>query len=81
MPSMSCRLDHVGGRPGPFGSGNNGVVLALLAERASGLPYHDLVRARVYEPAGMRDIECLRSDELPVIRPSRPWAADGPGVP
>jgi CubicO group peptidase (beta-lactamase class C family) len=41
------------------------VVLALIAERASGVPYHDLVRTRVCEPAGMRDTEFLRSDELP----------------
>ncbi len=41
------------------------VVLALIAERASGVSYHDLVRARVCEPAGMRDTAFLRSDELP----------------
>jgi CubicO group peptidase (beta-lactamase class C family) len=41
------------------------VVLALIAERASGVPYHELVRRRVTEPAGMRDTEFLRSDELP----------------
>lgn len=41
------------------------VVLALIAERASGVPYHDLVRDRVCAPAGMRDTEFLRSDELP----------------
>jgi CubicO group peptidase (beta-lactamase class C family) len=41
------------------------VVLALIAERASGVPYHDLVRKRVCEPAGMSDTEFLRSDELP----------------
>ena len=41
------------------------VVLALIAERAAGVPYHDLVRTRVCEPAGMRDTEFLRSDELP----------------
>lgn len=41
------------------------VVLALIAERASGVPYHDLVRTLVCEPAGMRDTEFLRSDELP----------------
>ena len=41
------------------------VVLALIAERASGVPYHDLVRTRVCEPAGMPDTEFLRSDELP----------------
>jgi CubicO group peptidase (beta-lactamase class C family) len=41
------------------------VVLALIAERVSGVPFHDLVRARVCVPAGMRDTEFLRSDELP----------------
>jgi CubicO group peptidase (beta-lactamase class C family) len=41
------------------------VVLALMAERASGVPFHDLVVRRVCEPAGMRDTAFLRSDELP----------------
>ena len=41
------------------------VVLALIAERVSGVPYPDLVREQVCEPAGMRDTEFLRSDELP----------------
>lgn len=41
------------------------VVLALIAERASGTPYHDLIDERVCLPAGMRDTEFLRSDELP----------------
>ncbi len=41
------------------------VVLALIAERASGVPFHDLVAARVCEPAGMRQTAYLRSDELP----------------
>jgi CubicO group peptidase (beta-lactamase class C family) len=41
------------------------VVLALIAERVSGVSYHALVQKRVYEPAGMRDTEFLRSDELP----------------
>jgi len=41
------------------------VVLALIAERASGVPFHDLVRRRVCEPAGMGETEFLRSDELP----------------
>ncbi|WP_202868167.1 serine hydrolase domain-containing protein [Kribbella sindirgiensis] len=46
---------------------NNGgyVVLALLAERASGIDFHQLVRTLVCEPAGMVDTEFLRSDELP----------------
>jgi CubicO group peptidase (beta-lactamase class C family) len=46
---------------------NNGgyVLLALLAERATGESFHDLVRTRVCEPAGMVDTAFLRSDELP----------------
>ncbi len=41
------------------------VVLALIAERASGVPFHDLVQQRVCDPAGMVDTAYLRSDELP----------------
>ncbi len=41
------------------------VVLALLAERSAGVPYHDLVHQRVLVPAGMDDTAFLRSDELP----------------
>ena len=41
------------------------VVLALIAERASGVPYHQLIQQRVCEPAGMDDTAFLRSDELP----------------
>jgi CubicO group peptidase (beta-lactamase class C family) len=41
------------------------VVLALIAERTSGVPFHELVRERVCVPAGMDDTEFLRSDELP----------------
>jgi CubicO group peptidase (beta-lactamase class C family) len=54
-------------RPGErFAYCNGGyVVLALIAERASGVPFHDLVRQRVCEPAGMDDTAFLRSDELP----------------
>ena len=46
---------------------NNGgyVVLALVAERASGVAFHELVRTLVCEPAGMVDTAYLRSDELP----------------
>jgi CubicO group peptidase (beta-lactamase class C family) len=46
---------------------NNGgyVVLALLAERTAGVPFHDLVDQRVCRPAGMVDTSYLRSDELP----------------
>jgi CubicO group peptidase (beta-lactamase class C family) len=41
------------------------VVLALLAERATGTVFADLVRSLVCEPAGMVDTAFLRSDELP----------------
>ena len=53
--------------PGERFAYNNGgfVVLALIAERASGVPFHELVRQRVCEPAGMHDTAFLRSDELP----------------
>ncbi len=46
---------------------NNGgyVLLALLAERASGVDFHKLVHTLVCEPAGMVDTAFLRSDELP----------------
>jgi CubicO group peptidase (beta-lactamase class C family) len=41
------------------------VVLALIAERASGKSFYDLVAERVTGPAGMVDTAYLRSDELP----------------
>jgi CubicO group peptidase (beta-lactamase class C family) len=41
------------------------VVLALVAERASGVPFADLVAQRVCAPAGMVDTAFLRSDALP----------------
>jgi CubicO group peptidase (beta-lactamase class C family) len=60
------------GYPTVFGPGerfrycNGGyVVLALLAERASGVPYHDLVAQRVCEPAGMTGAVFARSDDVP----------------
>ena len=51
--------------PGERFAYNNGafVVLALLAERVSGTPFHELVRTRVCQPAGMTATEFLRSDE------------------
>ena len=59
---------------------NNGgyVVLALLAERASGTSYHELVRRLVCEPAAMRDTAFLRSDELPGRAALGYLTADGP---
>jgi CubicO group peptidase (beta-lactamase class C family) len=66
-------LAALDGHPPKFAPGerfsycNSGyVVLALIAERASGVPFHELVVQRVCEPAEMRDTEFLRSDELPV---------------
>lgn len=65
-------LPVLGGHETVFAAGerfayNNGgyVVLALLAERASGVDFHALVRELVCEPAGMDDTAFLRSDELP----------------
>jgi CubicO group peptidase (beta-lactamase class C family) len=61
-----------------FSYSNGGyVVLALLAERASGVSYHELVRARVTDPAGMLDTAFLRSDELPGAA-ALGYVADGP---
>lgn len=59
---------------------NNGgyVVLALIAERASGVGYHDLVRERVTDPAGMADTAFLRSDELPGRAARGYLTVDGP---
>jgi CubicO group peptidase (beta-lactamase class C family) len=60
------------GHPRKFGPGegfaycNAGyVVLALIAERASGVPFYELVEQRVCRPAGLTDTAFLRSDELP----------------
>jgi len=60
------------GHPAKFAAGerfsycNSGyVVLALIAERVSGVAFHDLVQERVCAPAGMRDTAFFRSDELP----------------
>jgi len=59
---------------------NNGgfVVLALIAERASGVPFHELVRRRVCDPAGMTDTAFLRSDELPGDAALGYLTVDGP---
>ena len=65
-------LPALDGHPTVFAAGerfayNNGgyVVLALLAERASGMGFHDLIRTLVCERAGMVSTAFLRSDELP----------------
>ena len=51
--------------PGERFAYNNGgfVVLALIAERAGEMPFPELVRTSVCEPADMRDTEFLRLDE------------------
>jgi CubicO group peptidase (beta-lactamase class C family) len=53
--------------PGERFSYNNGgfVVLALLAERAAGHAFVDLVKERVIDPAGMTDTAYFRADALP----------------
>lgn len=53
--------------PGSAFAYNNGgyVVLAIVAERAAGQPYADLVRTRVIEPAGLRATFFVRADERP----------------
>lgn len=53
--------------PGERFAYNNGgyIVLAIVAERASGMPFHDLVDARVLAPAGLEATGFLRLDELP----------------
>ena len=54
-------------RPGERFAYNNGgfVVLALLAERATGTKFVDLVQQRVCEPANMANTAYLPSDALP----------------
>jgi CubicO group peptidase (beta-lactamase class C family) len=77
-------LPILDGFPAKFAAGSdfaycNGgfVVLALIAERAGGVPYHDLVLERVCSPAGMTDTAFLRSDELPARAALGYLAADG----
>ncbi|QCB95397.1 class A beta-lactamase-related serine hydrolase [Cellulomonas shaoxiangyii] len=60
------------GHPAGFAAGerfaysNAGfVLLSLLAQRASGVPFHALVQERVLDPAGMTSTGYPRSDALP----------------
>ncbi|GAA1949554.1 serine hydrolase domain-containing protein [Microbacterium deminutum] len=62
----------IDGHPQKFAPGerfsycNGGyIVLAIVAERASGMPFHDLVAERVLTRAGMSRTAYLRLDELP----------------
>jgi CubicO group peptidase (beta-lactamase class C family) len=84
LASTEQFLAVLGGHQPKFAAGerfsycNGGyVVLALIAERASGTSFHDLVAQRICEPAAMRDTEFLRSDELPGRTALGYLAADG----
>ena len=70
--TTSAFLGDLDGHPQAFTPGerfvycNGGfLVLALVAERASGRGYHDLVHDVVLAPAGMTDSGFFRSDRLP----------------
>jgi CubicO group peptidase (beta-lactamase class C family) len=77
-------LAVLGGHPAKFPAGqrfcycNSGyVVLALIAEQVSGVPFPRLVRDRVCGSAGMPDTGLLRSDELPARTATGYLTADG----
>lgn len=68
----SAFLPWLDGHPTAFPAGerfaycNGGyMVLALVAERAAGRSFHDLVDELVIQPAGLRHTAYLRSDALP----------------
>lgn len=72
LSSTSAYLQVLDGHPmvddpGTRFAYNNGgyVVLALLAERAGGASFYDLVADRVCRPAGLTSTAFLRSDALP----------------
>jgi CubicO group peptidase (beta-lactamase class C family) len=72
LDSAEAYLAVLDGHPQAFPPGrrfayNNGafVVLALLAERAGGASYAELVRARVTDPSRMTDTGFVRTDETP----------------
>lgn len=72
LDSTPAYLPVLAGFPTKFRAGerfsycNGGfVVLALIAERASGQPFTELVTRRVFEPAGMLASGFPRSDLLP----------------
>ena len=72
LDGAEAYLQILDGFPHAFAPGerftyNNGgyVVLAILAERAAGRPYAELVHDRVTGPAGMTRTSFLRSDERP----------------
>jgi CubicO group peptidase (beta-lactamase class C family) len=84
LPTTEAYLAVLGGHPQKFEPGetfsycNGGyVLLALLAERASSVPFDELVSERVGKPAETDDTAFLRSDELPARTAVGYLAADG----
>ena len=72
LATIESLLRVIDGFPTRFAPGDrfsycNGgyVVLALIAERTSRVPFHELVVERVCRPAGLEDTAFFRSDELP----------------
>jgi CubicO group peptidase (beta-lactamase class C family) len=72
LATTEAYVDVLDGHPQKFPPGerfgycNSGyVLLALIAERAAGTSFYDLVRDLVCAPAGMADTAFLRSDDLP----------------
>jgi CubicO group peptidase (beta-lactamase class C family) len=72
LDSAESYLSSLDGHPQVFAPGtgfaycNGGFcVLALLAERVTGVRWQELVRQQVLDPAGLDDTAYLRSDQLP----------------
>jgi CubicO group peptidase (beta-lactamase class C family) len=72
LATTEAYLEVLDGHPQKFPPGerfaycNSGyVLLALIAERTTGTPFHGLVRNLICVPAAMEDTAFLRSDELP----------------
>jgi CubicO group peptidase (beta-lactamase class C family) len=70
LATTEAFLAEVDGRSTKFAAGerfsycNGGyIVLALIAERAGGSAFHELVKEQVLVPAGLTDTAFLRSDE------------------
>ncbi len=54
------------------------IVLALVIERVTGRGFHDVVREKVFQPAGLTRTEYLRTDELPANAAIGYLEDDGP---
>jgi CubicO group peptidase (beta-lactamase class C family) len=84
LDTTEAFLPMLDGHPTVFAAGtrfkycNGGfMVLALILERASGVPFHDLLTSRVFAPAGLTDTGYLRGDELPPNTATGYLHADG----